>query len=237
MKFGKLEIILSVIGGCCLLSTIPLVICMNHTTPRGDSANWLQAIVAILTLLGVIYAAIKASDAAKSTENVAHKANEISENSLILTERSYVVNILGYLGQQANNSLNRQTLATRRWRECQNIISAGGQPASSKAKAEQEKIFINTTKDKDISIFVTSILKCHHVIDSCKYKDSRYYKNILRSYLDTDAIIELLDEIQLQWVCKDYKSHGTASNFYKLALDFEKQYQDARAFLEIKKSS
>ncbi|MBB2158534.1 hypothetical protein HLH33_20035 [Gluconacetobacter diazotrophicus] len=59
MKFEKLEIILSIIGGFCLLSAIPLVICMNHTTPRGDSANWLQAIVAILTLLGVIYAAIK----------------------------------------------------------------------------------------------------------------------------------------------------------------------------------
>ncbi|MBB2158329.1 hypothetical protein HLH33_18885 [Gluconacetobacter diazotrophicus] len=155
----------------------------------------------------------------------------------MLTERSYVVNILGYLGQQANDSLSRQTIATRRWAECQNIISAGGFPASSNAKTEQDKIFINTTKDKNISIFVTSILKCHHVIDSCKYKDSEYYKNILRSYLDTDAIIELRDETQLQWVCKNYKHYGTASDFYKLALDLEKNYQDARAFLEIEKSS
>ncbi|WP_155723630.1 hypothetical protein [Gluconobacter oxydans] len=237
MKFGKLEIILSIIGGLCLFFSMPLVVCMDHTTPRGDSANWLQAIVAILTLLGVIYAAIKASDAAKSTESVAHKANEISENSLILTERSYVVNILEYLGRQASDSLSKQILATRKWEECQDIINSGGRPSSVNAKDEQEKIFTNTTKEKNISTFVTSILKCHRAIDLCKYKDIEYYAEILHSYLDTDAIIELKLEKQLKWICKDYKSYATDSDFYKLASALETQYQDARDFLKIDKSS
>lgn len=233
MKFGKLEIVLSFIGGACLISAVPLVISMHHNMARGDSANWLQAVVAILTLLGVIYAAIKASDAANSAENIAHQANKISENSLMLSERSYVVNILKYLGEQANNSLSEQTYATRRWDECQSIINGNGQPASSNAKLEQDKVFLHTTKDRNISVFVTSILKCQHIIDSCKYIDLEYYKNVLRAYLDTDAIIELQGERQLHWVCEEFKKHGTESEFYRAALHLEKNYKDARNFLEI----
>lgn len=206
---------------------------MEHNTSRGDSANWLQAIVALLTLLGVVYAAIKASHAAISTEKVACRANEISEKSTIISERSYIVNILGYLAEKSNRSLLEQTLLIRKWNECQEIISSGGQPAAQRAKDIQDGIFVNISKEKNISIFVTSILKCHNIIDSCEYKNPKYFKDILFTYLDTDSIVELETEQNLQWLSKDFKSRGATSQFYKLAEALEKNYEDARNFLNL----
>ncbi|WP_211579822.1 hypothetical protein, partial [Gluconobacter sphaericus] len=71
---------------------------------------------------------------------------------------------------------------------------------------------------------ITSILRCEHTINICKYVDKDYYKTIIESYLDTDAIIEIRDENQLNFVFSKMENKG-------LLPVIKKQYSFARKFL------
>lgn len=222
-----IEIVFLLIAGLLMIPTYLMVVEYYCQSSNGDSANWLQAFVAILTLLAVVYGSIKAALIAKTTE-------EISKKSIIVSERASVNNLLSQLAFNSNKFLDE-------YKEIRNKADLLRGEKDLHPNGEEyrfreniiSEMFKPIGKDGYISRFVTNINKSRKIIESCEIRDDLYYKNIFNALLDTSCITELVGQKYLNEIVSEFGETRLCS-FGKHADALRKNYEDAREFLSLK---
>jgi len=161
----------------------------------GDFSNWFQALIGIWTLLAVFYTAYQSSLIAKNSNNIA-------KDSAIISERSYVIDLVKAFVEEANSYYKKHLDERQKWNICNTTIDFH-EGDTSKLYEELTSLFNNRKYYNFILDGIIMISKCIDIINNSKYKDDesmKYYANTINIFLDGRLRSELVFRIELGWV-------------------------------------
>lgn len=187
-----------------------------------ELSNWVQAFIAIWTLLAVIYTAKKAYLASE-------KSNNISNNSAIISERSYMNDIIRSCSGNYNKIINDLSYLVNKYLEaCLNMQHAS-QHYIMESRRMVDELKSNII-EKDLFQAIQSIEKQILFLDSCIYQDIRgtnskeYYREIIILMTDMSVIEELkgkeILEVYCRLNCFPKKTLESYSSVYEGLLNF-----------------
>ncbi|MBS0984523.1 hypothetical protein, partial [Gluconobacter cerinus] len=146
----------------------------------GDFSNWFQALVAMWTLLGVFYAAVKAKQASDSASE--------------LTEKAFMGDLFVHMSEKINNEYDKQEILTNKYnkirdkkekdlkenREIDYIIKI-----EEKFNSDIEDLSLdNGGLLMNLSNVLDIIYDVINVIDDSKYVEKEFYKKIFLYYIN-----------------------------------------------------
>ncbi|GBR55546.1 hypothetical protein AA106555_2044 [Neokomagataea thailandica NBRC 106555] len=211
--------------GCFILSLFPFgwIACedykLNEAGTFGDFSNWFQALVAIWTLLAVIYTATKAYSVSENSNKLIENSNQIAENSNSISEQSHQLSL---------EAIYIQKLAIHA-----EIISSIGNKITEEKEYFDKRLdsikienLCSQKKDEIIGLIViltTRLLSIKGIINDIEPHLHWQYRNLILAHFPGWLLIE----IKNKYILSEYKE-VIGSDYYE---SFSQLFDDVRIFI------